>query len=164
MSAHPEVAVVEVSVATDPATAFRIFTEETELWWRKGPQYRVSGRNPGTLAFEPGLGGRLFEQFDTNSGTKVVVTGKITVWEPGARLAFEWRGANFAAEEVTLVEVLFRASGSGTRVTVRHSGWASLRTDHPARHGLDTEGFLRMLGMWWGALLTSLREHAQDGA
>ena len=28
------------------------------------------------------------------------------------------------------------------------------------RHGKDVPAFLRDLGMWWGALMSSLREHA----
>ena len=49
---------------------------------------------------------------------------------------------------------------TGTLVTVRHGGWTALRDDHPARHGLKGAAFSRMIGLWWGELLTSLREHA----
>jgi hypothetical protein len=66
---------------------------------------------------------------------------------------------NFAGGEFTEVEVLFEAAESGTRVTVHHRGWAILRADHPARHGLHGPEFIRMIGMWWGELMTSMREH-----
>jgi hypothetical protein len=33
-----------------------------------------------------------------------------------------------------------------------------LRPDHPARHGLANEAFIRMIGLWWGEQMTSLRE------
>ena len=69
---------VSVTVEADPATAFALFTEETDLWWRRGPKYRIAGRNPGVLKFEPGVGGRLTESFDTKEFT----TGTITVWNP----------------------------------------------------------------------------------
>ena len=149
---------VSVSVPTDPATAFDIFTTETDLWWRKGPKFRVAGRRTGVLLFEPGMGGRLLEQFETYSGTHVHVTGTITVWDPPQRLQFEWRGANFAANEKTEVEVTFEARGATTLVTVHHRGWAALRADHPARHGLDGPAFTGVRGLWWGELMTSLRE------
>ena len=42
-------------------------------------------------------------------------------------------------------------------MTVTHRGWASLRPDHPARHGQDVAAFIRTMGLWWGELLTSLR-------
>ena len=54
----------------------------------------------------------------------------------------------------------FAPSPSGTLVTVTHRGWASLRPDHPARHGQEVAAFIRTMGLWWGELLTSLREHA----
>ena len=46
-------ATVTVSVAVDRRAAFDVFTRETDLWWRRGFAYRVGGRNPGTLMFEP---------------------------------------------------------------------------------------------------------------
>ena len=70
--------------------------------------------------------------------------GRCTVWEPPSRLAFEWRGIAFAPGERTEVEVLFAPSPSGTSVTVTHRGWASLRPDHPVRHGHDVPAFIRM--------------------
>ena len=149
---------VSVTVPTDPTSAFAIFTEETDLWWRKGPRFRVAGRRPGVLLFEAGVGGRLMEQFETNSETQVHVTGSITAWEPPHRLTFIWRGANFAGSEQTEVEITFEALGNRTQVTVRHHGWAALRGDHPARHGLEGAAFTRMIGLWWGELMTAFRE------
>lgn len=150
---------VTVSVHVAPEVAFEVFTRETDLWWRRGPRYRRAGGRPGTLAFEPGVGGRLFESVETASGTQMVEVGRILVWEPPQRFVFEWRNANFAPEEKTEVEVLFQATPSGSRVTVHHRGWASLRADHPARHGLDAAAFSRMMGLWWGDLMRSLREY-----
>ena len=150
---------VSVFVAVTPADAFEVFTQETDLWWRKGPKFRIAGKRPGVLAFEGGVGGRLFETYEIASGSKSFEVGRITDWDPPTRLAFEWRGVNFRAGETTFVEVEFVAKAHGTMVTVRHRGWAALRPDHPARHGNVGADFDRMIGMWWGDLLTSLREH-----
>lgn len=148
-----------VSVAVDPAATFDLFTRETDLWWRRGLRFRAGGRTPGALHFERRVGGRLFE-VTSEAGPCLVELGRITVWEPPSRLVFEWRNVNFAPEEKTEVEVSFEAIHGGTRVTVIHRGWASLRRDHPARHGKDTASFIRMIGLWWGELLSALREHA----
>ena len=83
----------------------------------------------------------------------------MTSWVPPARIAFEWRGVNFKPHEKTFVEVLFEPSGDGTLVTVRHRGWSALPDDHPARHGAVGAAFPRHIGMWWGELMSSLREH-----
>jgi len=137
-----------------------VFTEEIDQWWRRGPQYRLSGRSPGALTFEPRAGGRLFETYETASGPQLMQFGLIKVWDPPTRLVFAWRNANFASGESTEVEVLFEPSANGTRVTLHHRGWASLRAGHPARHGLEGAAVSRMIGLWWGELLTSLREHS----
>jgi uncharacterized protein YndB with AHSA1/START domain len=148
-----------VTVPVAPEVAFDVFTRETDLWWRRGIKFRVAGRQPGTLAFEPKLGGRLFEQYEGPAGTRVHESGKITTWDPPTRLEFEWRGSNFGPEDVTYVAVTFVATESGgTRVTVEHRGFAALRPDHPVRHGEAVPAFIRMIGLWWGELLSSLRE------
>lgn len=159
MTAAGDGAKVSVFVAVTPADAFAVFTEETDLWWRKGPKFRIASKHPGVLAFEPGVGGRLFETVELPSGPRVFEVGRITDWQPPARLAFEWRGVNFADDEVTFVEIDFAPKGDGTMVTVSHRGWTALRPDHPARHGNVGPAFDRMIGMWWGELMTSLREH-----
>ena len=160
LAAPDDQATITVHVAAPPAVAFRVFTDEIDLWWRRGLKYRVAGTRRGIIRLEPGVGGRLFESFESDDGTRVVQTGRVTSWEPPARLVFEWRAVNFAPAERTEVEVLFQPASGGTLVTVQHRGWKNIRSDHPARHGLDVAPFLRMMGLWWGDLLTSLREHA----
>ena len=150
---------VSVQVAVPPDVAFRVFTEEIDRWWRRGLKYRVAGARRGLIHIEAGVGGRLYESFDADGGTRVVETGRVTAWDPPARLAFEWRATNFAPGERTEVEVTFAASGDGTLVTVVHRGWGAIRPDHPVRHGLESTGFLRMMGLWWGELMTGLREY-----
>jgi uncharacterized protein YndB with AHSA1/START domain len=153
---------VSVLVRVSQAAAFRIFSEEIDQWWRRGEQFRVAGKRRGVIHLEPRVGGRLFESFETSSGERVVETGRVTAWEPPARLAFEWRAVNFAAQEWTEVEVSFETSPSGTLVTVTHRGWSKIRADHPARHGKDVPAFLRMMGLWWADLLTALRQRADS--
>ena len=150
---------VTVTVAVPPARAFAAFTAEIDLWWRRGIAYRVAGRMPGTLILEPKQGGRLFEQYEGAHGPRTHEAGTITIWDPPARLAFEWRGVNFKAGEVTHVDISFTPTESGTRLDLVHSGFASLRPDHPVRHGKPDAQFIAELGGWWGDLLTSLRVH-----
>ncbi len=146
---------VSVLVRVPQNEAFRVFSEEIDQWWRRGRRFRVGG----IVHLEPHVGGRLFESV----GERVVQTGRVTVWEPPSRLAFEWRAVNFAPHEWTLVEVSFEPRPSGTMVTVTHQGWSKIRPDHPARHGQEVPEFIRMMGLWWGDLLTSLREHVASG-
>jgi uncharacterized protein YndB with AHSA1/START domain len=107
---------------------------------------------------ETRLGGRLFESFPAESGTPLVEVGRVTTWEPPRRLVLTWRLLNFAPDESTEVEVRFESAGAGTRVTVQHRGWASLRPGHPARHGLEGAEVSRMIGLWWGDVMSALRE------
>ena len=152
---------VSVLVRVDPEAAFEVFTAEIDQWWRRGLKYRVAGSKRGIIGLEPGLGGRVFESYEDGGETRVIETGRITAWEPPARLVLEWRLANFAPEEKTEVEVVFAPSPSGTLVTVTHRGWSRIRPDHPARHGKEVAAFVRDLGMWWGDLMTSLRQRAE---
>lgn len=151
---------VTVSVAVPPDEAWRIFTTEIDLWWRRGRRFRSAPGERGLVALEPGIGGRVFESFATDAGEQVVEIGRIREWQPPERLLFDWRAVSFAPHEWTEVEVSFQRTPGGTRVTVVHRGWSAIRADHPVRHGLDSAGFLRMMGLWWGDLLSSLRLQA----
>jgi uncharacterized protein YndB with AHSA1/START domain len=154
---------VSMTVAVEPAIAFRVFTEEIDRWWKRGPRYRSAKGDRGFLHLEPRVGGRLFESFETSAGTRVLQTGTVTVWEPPSRLVFDWRAVNFKPDEKTEVEVCFDPTPSGTLVTLTHRGWSRIRADHPVRHGEEVQAFLRNQGMWWTNLLTSMRSVATEG-
>jgi hypothetical protein len=147
-----------VLVGLDPAEAFEVFTADVDLWWRRGPAFRVPGGDAGELRFEPGVGGRLVQGLAEGREWEL---GRVSVWDPGRRLVFEFRVPNFEPDQTTEVEVVFESSDGGTRVTVEHRGWAGLPRGHPARHGLEGEAFLSMRGRWWIELLRALRSRAR---
>jgi uncharacterized protein YndB with AHSA1/START domain len=150
---------VSTRVAVDPETAFRLFTEDVDVWWRGGPRFRWHGERDGTVCFEPGVGGRFLEVYDLGAGD-VFEVGRIQVWDPPHRLVFTFRARAFEPDESTEVEVRFVAAGEATDVTVEHRGWDALRADHPVRHGMDVSAFSNMMGVWWADLLTSARHAA----
>jgi uncharacterized protein YndB with AHSA1/START domain len=154
---------VMVRLAVPPAVAFDVFTQEIDLWWRKGVAYRASGRTPGVFTLEPRVGGRLFEEYEGPAGLRVHEAGRVTIWNPPSHLEFEWRGSNFAPGESTIVEVKFVATDSGgTQVRLVHRGFAALRPDHPVRHGEPVVVFIRTFGTWWSGLLMAFRDIASD--
>ena len=125
------------------------------------PAVPVHPTRSGTLAFEPGSGGRLTE---TQPDGEVFEIGRVTTWEPGRRLAFTWRQATFAPGQVTEVDVRFEPVDGGTWVTVEHRGWDSVPQDHVTRHTMPDPVFLRRHGEWWQALLWSYRQRGRSRA
>src|SRR5262245_16118736 len=101
----------EVQVPADPETAFKAFTEELDLWWVRGPINRWAGGGMAAMNCEPGIGGRVLEIYNKDSGDALEL-GRITVWEPGRRLAWE-----SSIDDVD-TEVTFEAVGSSTKVRV----------------------------------------------
>jgi uncharacterized protein YndB with AHSA1/START domain len=145
---------VSLRVAATPARAFAVFTGDIGLWWRPNGLFRFTPRAPGILAFEPGPGGRLTE---TLADGEIFEIGRITAWEPPARLVFTWRQASFAPDQMTQVELRFEPIGAETRVTVEHRGWDTVPQDHAARHRFPETVFLRRHAEWWQGLLASYR-------
>jgi uncharacterized glyoxalase superfamily protein PhnB len=96
-----------IDVDTDPMTAFTSFTDEFDQWWGRGPIDAYDTWRLVERRIEGGVGGRLVEDY----GDEERVTGTITVWEPGARLAWATR------DEVT-IDITFDAHASGTRIRV----------------------------------------------
>lgn len=101
-----------VEVAVDPLTAFTIFTEEIDLWWVRGPINFWDAGRAIAQRIEPGVGGRFLEVYDDATGDALEL-GRITVWEPGARLVYR------SSVDDTEVDIRFEPVGDGTRVRVR---------------------------------------------
>jgi uncharacterized protein YndB with AHSA1/START domain len=149
---------VTTFVAVTPDAAFEVFTDEIDRWWRRGPRFRMSPGEESVLCFELDASGRRLVE---RTPERVREIGRVLAWEPGQRLLFEWRGGNFAPDEVTEVEVRFEPFNDGTRVTLEHRGWESIRDDHPARHGQQGRAFGVMIGTHWSELMTAYRLYAR---
>ncbi|HEY0447575.1 DUF4440 domain-containing protein [Actinophytocola sp.] len=137
---------VSVEVGIEPAVAFDVFTRETGAWWRKDRALWGTG---GPIRFEPGVGGRVLDADEE--------VGRVKVWEPGPRLVFSYGGEHTGAEQ-TEVEVRFEAVDTGTRVVLRHYGWAAPDPGHWqrvlagfARHSLE-HALLGRLGEFLDAI------------
>lgn len=144
-----------VEVAVDPATAFAIFTDEIDRWWRPGP---INWNDPDRaigIRIEPGVGGRWIEVEDAETG-EGCECGRITVWEPGERLVFLYRDSGHALDD-TEVEIRFELVPGGTRVTLEHSGWEQLDAEVAAqRRNFKRAGWLNILSWYsewafWGS-------------
>jgi uncharacterized protein YndB with AHSA1/START domain len=153
---------VSVAVAVPQDVAFEIFTNEIDRWWKRGPAFRSAGHRGGFIRMEPGVGGRLFESIESGGGERVFVVGFVRVWEPPSRVLFTWGNSHFQAGQETEVDVSFTPTASGTMVTVIHRGWTGIPADHPVRHGMPVAAFIRSMGLWWGQLMTSLREECDS--
>lgn len=148
--------VVSIEVDAAPSLAFDVFTTQMDRWWLRGPKHRFQAPWNGTLVFEPGPAGRLFEQYA--DGTAFVI-GRVLRWAPGERIVLSWRLPSFADAEVTEVDIRFDAIEGGTRVSVEHRGWDALRSDHPARHGMQGRDYEYMKANLWAENLTSLKQY-----
>ena len=152
---------VSTVIAVDPQEAFRIFTEEVDLWWKRSPRFRQSSNPKGTLRFEPGEGGRLLETADDIEGGQYEF-GRILVWKPAERLTFEFRARATVRGEESEVDVAFEKVAEGTHVTVVQTGWEALAADHPVRHGLVGGAFTTMMSLFWADLLVAHRSRAEE--
>lgn len=140
---------VTVSVAVEPDLAFQAFTDEIDAWWRRDPRFRGAPGDESSMRFEPGAAGRLVEV--DQRGT-IIEIGQILVWEPGARLTFEWHPRSFGPDQTTVVDVCFEPIEEGTRLTLEHRGWEA-----------DLGAALRsQVGLWWSDLLTPFRRHVDS--
>lgn len=105
-----------VRVRCDVATAFRIWTEQIDLWWPKG--HSRSGDPNTTVLLEPRRGGRLYER--TSDGVEHA-WGEIIAWSPPDYFAYTWYLGS-GPTQPTRVDIHFVATPEGARVDVVHRG------------------------------------------
>lgn len=139
-----------IRVPASPEDAFELFTRQIASWWQPSRLFQITPEGDGTLAFEPGPGGRLIT---TLVSGEVFEIGRVRVWEPGRRLVLTWRHQSFEPGQETEVEVLFEPVGQGTRVSIEHRGWDGIPRRHVARHGLPERATLEHVARWWRASL-----------
>ena len=77
-------ATAEVQVSVDPTRAFEAFTEEIDSWWVRGAINFFDAARAVAMKIEPGVEGRVLEVYEGDA----LELGRITVWEPGTRLAY----------------------------------------------------------------------------
>jgi uncharacterized protein YndB with AHSA1/START domain len=123
----PALVRVTIDVDVDPATAFTVFTEEIDAWYKRDRHTLYDSRRAVAVRFEPGVGGRLVEVYDAETGDGREM-GRVTAWEPGRRLVF-------VDQRDTEVEVTFAAAEAGsTRVTLEHRGFEKLTDAEAEKH------------------------------
>lgn len=126
-----------VEVAADPLTAFSVFTDELDLWWVRGPINAYDSGRLIEMRCEPGVGGRILEVYDADTGDGLELA-RITVWEPGRRLA--WKSS---LDDVA-IDVRFEPTATGTIV----------RLDATVSEGGEDRGgssFVAVTPPWFGA-------------
>lgn len=127
-----------IEVEVDPVTAFRIFTEEIDLWWVRGPINHFDSGRLRELRLEPGVGGRMLEIYDEAAGD-VLETERIVVWEPGARLVL--RGS----VQDTETDIRFEKTARGTRV---HVSQYLVPGGDPHNVGLGWPNMIETFALW----------------
>ena len=137
-------AVAEVDVPATQEDAFRLFTEEIGLWWRRGTPYWNEPDRGLSIRIEPHVGGRFMEIYDLETGDGYEV-GRVTNWEPPRRFAMTWTQVGWPAGVATDVEVSFEPAGEGTRVRLVQTGFE--------RVGPEAAGFQEGYSLGWKEVL-----------
>jgi uncharacterized protein YndB with AHSA1/START domain len=151
------VATAEVIVDAAPDDAFRLFTEDIGLWWRRDTPYWNDRERGVGVAIEPGVGGRFIEVYDLETGAGMEV-GRVTAWDPGQRLALTWSQVGWPAGVHTDIDVSFEALDGRTRVWLEHSGFERV-PDGEQFHGGYDAGWKEVLG-WFAESINSPHERS----
>jgi uncharacterized protein YndB with AHSA1/START domain len=129
----------DVTVPVDPATAFRLFTDEIDHWYVRGPHSWVDPARAVGIRFQDGY---LRELWDDGGH---VNTGKIVIWEPPHRLVWADLINDTGRMEI---EVAFTPVEGGTEVRLEHRG---LDTLPPAVAGRIRRGYSWNIALRWFA-------------
>lgn len=133
--------VISVVLAADPERAFDDFARQFACWWPVTTH--TLSRDVATacrLTLAPG--GAVEECAPDGLWHR---WGTVEAVEPGRRLRFSWHPGR-DAESAQWVEVLFEATGRGSRVTLTHGGWQTLGEIAPILRREYAAGWQAVLG------------------
>jgi len=110
-----------ITVPCAPERAFAIFTRDFAAWWPgdKHSTSAMAGKAAQSVNADARAGGEIWEI--DHAGMRVL-WGSFTAFSPSSHLSIAWHIAR-PSSEATTVDVAFTAAGSGTKVTLTHSGW-----------------------------------------
>lgn len=127
----------EVVVACDPATAFRLWTEQIGTWW---PLARFSCFGADAhVAFE---GDRIVE---TGPNGDRAEWGTVTARRAPDLLTFTWHPGYEAARATTVTVTFTPAPDGKTLVTLVHEGWEA-QSDPTGARASYADGWVTVLG------------------
>ena len=135
-----EPVVKTVTVGTDQARTFELFTEHLAQWWPLAT-HSVGLTEAVGLRIGSEVGASIVE---TTADGREHVWGTVTHWEPPVEVAFTWHPGQ-TEERATLVAVRFREVPGGTEVELTHDGWRSRDDGAAARESYDV-GWEPVLG------------------
>ena len=122
--------------------AFRHFTADIGRWWPLKEGVSFGGERAHQVFIEGRVGGRFFERYSDGEEFEV---GRVTAFEPPARVVFTWRPPTWSA--ATEVEVRFARGG---RRHARHARAPRLGGARPRRPARANTGY----GKGWDLILS----------
>jgi uncharacterized protein YndB with AHSA1/START domain len=141
-----------VSVRTDPARAFEVFTDRLDSWWPLETHSRAADEFEGLsverVEFQGRVGGRVLEQL---SDGQVLPWGEVLIWEPPHRFVLAWK-PNSSPRPPTELEVRFTEHEGGTLVELEHRGWEVLGEVAEEARVSYGEGWLKTLELFARAI------------
>jgi uncharacterized protein YndB with AHSA1/START domain len=155
-------ATAEVTVDASPEDAFRIFTEEIGIWWRRNTPYWNDSERGLSVRIEPGVGGRFIEVYDLDSESGFEV-GRVTAWEPGMRLALTWTQVGWPKGAATDLEITFESQGENTLVRLEQTGFERVGTATEDLREAYSGGWKQVL-CWFADQVNRKEAQMTDGA
>jgi uncharacterized protein YndB with AHSA1/START domain len=130
----------KIDIAAPPERVYRALTDAAEVptWWGAPEVYRTE-----SWAADLRVGGAWKATSRSVDGTLFVVGGEYLALDPPRRIVQSWR-ADWDGGAETRLTITIDPVAAGSRVTVRHEGFAG-RRDSCADHGAGWEQVLEWL-------------------
>jgi hypothetical protein len=118
---------VDLELECSPGRAFEVYVDDIARWW--DPMYTADAATFDGVLIKPGVGGAVVE---SHRDGRCIVWGRVTVWQPGRRLAYTSVLAQ-TAEHPSEITLAFAATADGCAVAFDHGGWNAGNASDRAR-------------------------------
>ena len=141
----------DLLVEASQATAFKVFTEQMELWW---PKSHHVGQCPMTdLVLEPQVNGRWYSRHEDGSEVNI---GQVLKYDPYDLFVLAWQiNGDFKYDPNLLTEVEIRFIAEGPKTT-------KIKFEHKDLQLLGGSKAIDSMDEGWGMILNLYKKQAEN--
>lgn len=141
----------EFTVAATQETAFKVFTEQMDMWWPR--THHIGSADMTEIVVEPYVNGRWYSKHADGSEANI---GYVSTYRPYDLFVLIWQiNGDFKCDPSLVTEVVTQFIPEGPKAT-------RVRFEHKDLHKLGNGKSVESMNQGWGMIMELYKKHAEQ--